>query len=260
MGSDFESLLRARLFEPLGMNAYIAAPPTGIAPTPGHGSNGMPTKPWNMPVDLAGHGGVRATLDDMIRYAQALLGDAGEPVRGILTRTTERIAQTADGPEMAMAWIRVDVASRAVWFHDGGTGGFSSLIGFDAERTRAVVLLSDTSWINVGGLTELALHLFEPGAEPLAKPRTLATPSPALVQSLVGRYVLAGAAVELSEHEGSLVSKSEAGPELHFAYDSYGDFFAREADVLLRPVELDPGLITFEWARLGNRVRAERKP
>ena len=59
----------------------------------GHLPGGQPTSAWTFPVDMAGVGGVRATLDDMVRYAQAQLGQVDAPVAAALVRTQQRSAR-----------------------------------------------------------------------------------------------------------------------------------------------------------------------
>jgi serine-type D-Ala-D-Ala carboxypeptidase/endopeptidase len=54
-GSDFETLLRSRLLSPLGMDdTYIVRRPPSVRAAQGHFSNGKPTGPWGVRVDLAG--------------------------------------------------------------------------------------------------------------------------------------------------------------------------------------------------------------
>jgi serine-type D-Ala-D-Ala carboxypeptidase/endopeptidase len=68
-GRDFETLLRERLLSPLGMNdTFIVMRPSTVQVAEGHLSNGRPTVLWDVRVDLAGAGGVRSTLPDMVRY------------------------------------------------------------------------------------------------------------------------------------------------------------------------------------------------
>src|SRR5690606_30201713 len=63
-GTDFESLLQRRLFAPLGMqHAHVKAKPDDVRVALGHLPNGTVTPGWNFATDLAGVGGVRATLD-----------------------------------------------------------------------------------------------------------------------------------------------------------------------------------------------------
>jgi CubicO group peptidase (beta-lactamase class C family) len=87
-GKDFETLMREKLFTPLGMkDAYIAKPPVGVRAAQGHMSTGAPTSAWDMPVDMAGVGGVRATLPDEIAYVRAHYSrQRRDRARGALTQ------------------------------------------------------------------------------------------------------------------------------------------------------------------------------
>jgi CubicO group peptidase (beta-lactamase class C family) len=76
-GKDYETLLRERLLVPLGMNeTYVAQRPAHVRLAQGHLSTTMPAVPWDFPPDMAGVGGVRATLPDMLRYLEGQLARA----------------------------------------------------------------------------------------------------------------------------------------------------------------------------------------
>ncbi|MET0284890.1 MAG: serine hydrolase domain-containing protein [Polyangiales bacterium] len=260
-GADLEVLLRERLFRPLGMHAFVAQRPAGVHDAQGHLALGIATAPWTFPAKLSGLGGVHATLDDMIRYAEAALGTGDPGVVATIKRTSEIIRQTDDGPAMGMGWIRQQEASHVLLLHDGGTGGFSSIIVIDPESGRAVVALSDTALTNTGGLSELAAHVLFPDEVPLDLPRKLATPNPELLTELQGRYALDELGITLVVRDGSLFMQPEGQPELQLGYDSYGDFYPTTLiDAVLTPVRKDGAPITFDWKQGGGMVRAVRLP
>jgi hypothetical protein len=66
----------------------------------------------------------------------------------------------------------IQAGGRVLHTHDGGTGGFSSVMIFDRPGRRGVVLLSDTSWTPQIGITELGLHLLDMGPAPLRQRET----------------------------------------------------------------------------------------
>jgi serine-type D-Ala-D-Ala carboxypeptidase/endopeptidase len=258
---ELEALLAERLFRPLGMRSFIAQRPSGVNDAAGHLALGIQAEPWTFPPKLAGLGGVHATLDDMIRYADAMLGN-GDPVTvATLARASEVVRQTDDGPAMGMGWIHESVGGHALLLHDGGTGGFSCLIAIERDSGRAVIALSDTSFMNVGGLTELALHVLVPDAVPLDLPRKLATPGAELLNELAGTYALGELTLTIQAREGKLFIQAEAQPELELGYDSYGDFFTRTLiDAVLTPVRSDGAATTFDWKQGGGVARAVRIP
>ena len=164
-GVDLDELFERELFGPLSMTS-IAIGGEVIA---GHDIGGNPVRPWDFTTNLAGVGGLRATLDDMVIWLQAALGEGPETVVAALRQSFTEISAEG-GVSMAWGWIRIPVNDRIVLVHDGGTAGFSSFMAIDPERGVASVVLSDTSLIDQGSLGDLAMHLIDPQL-PLSKPR-----------------------------------------------------------------------------------------
>jgi CubicO group peptidase (beta-lactamase class C family) len=103
-GKDYETLLRERLLAPLGMNdSYIAKRPPHVRLAQGHLGNAVPAVPWDFPIDMAGVGGVRATLPDMVRYLEGELGTRESAIGPALARTQQQIANVG-GHKMGMNW------------------------------------------------------------------------------------------------------------------------------------------------------------
>ncbi|MCD9005085.1 serine hydrolase [Luteimonas sp. XNQY3] len=259
-GQPFEALIDARLFSPLGMQgAYIAQRPDGVRAAAGHLPNGSETPPWTIPGDMAGVGGVRATLDDMVLYVQAQLGHAdvadAAPVLAALQASQQPVSQQSP---MAMHWMIVPLAGRSVLMHEGGTGGFSSLVGFDPAQKRGVVILSDTALTALGGLGSLGVHLLDPSV-PLGKPRKLATPPAALVDGLVGTWRLGtGLQIELARKDDTLTIHPAGQPVFELGYDDAGDFFPVQFDALLSPKRAADGSYSFVWHQGGGAIPATR--
>ena len=261
-GTDYETTARARLFGPLQMtDAYVDNAPAGINELPGHRSTGELTPAWHFTPELAGVGGVRATLDDLVRYAQAELGQGDAATVKLLATTHAAVdlgmPRPAGDPEMAMAWIRVPHNGHTVLAHDGGTGGFVSFVAFDPDAEQAVVLLSDTQLDNVGGLGNLASHLLDPTVA-LEPPRTIATPPASLLAALAGHYQVAGLDVTVSTANGGLIATLADGTVLTFQYDSHGDFFTHDIDAVVTPVTGTDGQQTFELVESGAPLLATR--
>jgi CubicO group peptidase (beta-lactamase class C family) len=258
-GRDFETLLRERLLAPLGMNdSYIAKRPPQVRIAPGHQSNTLPASPWDFAVDMAGVGGVRATLPDMVRYVEAQLGLREAAITPALAKTQAPVATVTGGPPMAINWIIAAVNGRTLHVHDGGTGGFSASVGFDRAGKRGYVLLSDTSLTEVGGFASFGPHLLDPSV-PAGAPRLVATPDPKLIEALVGRYRLqSGLLMELRKKGSALTIQATGQSEFEMGYDSAGDFYALQFDASLRPTRKADGSYTFTWSQLGGAQPAER--
>ncbi len=170
-GSDFETLLHTRVFAPLGMDSsYINGKPDAVKPAVGHTPDTKVTPAWTFPTDFAGVGGVRSTLDDMVRYVQGQFGGAPKPLDADFRLTHAPVANDAKAP-IAMHWMLMPLNGRTFLAHEGGTGGFSSFVAFDPQTKFAVVILSDTALHARGGLGSLGLHLLDANV-PLGKPDT----------------------------------------------------------------------------------------
>lgn len=259
-GKDLETLMREHLFAPLGMNdTYIAKRPPQVRAAPGFQSNTLPTSPWDFPVDMAGVGGVRATLPDMVRYVEAQIGTRTAPISPALAKTQEKVATVPGGPPMAMNWILAPANGKTYTLHDGGTGGFSSSVGFDRASKRGFVLMSDTSLTAMGGFGAFGVHLLDPSVS-IDKPRLVATADAKLIDALVGRYRLSsGLGMELRHKGNALTIQATGQPEFEMGFDSAGDFYPLQFDALLRPKRKSDGAYTFTWFQLGGALEAERQ-
>jgi serine-type D-Ala-D-Ala carboxypeptidase/endopeptidase len=257
-GKDYETLLRERLLVPLGMNeTYVARPPAQVHLAQGHLSTGAPAIPWDFPPDMAGVGGVRATLPDMLRYLEGELATRGSAITPALLRTQDQVASVG-GHRMGMNWNLSTVNGRTRIFHEGGTGGYSSFAGFDRTARRAVVLLSDTALTSVGGLGSLGLHLLDPSS-PVGAPHVVATADARLIDGLVGKYRLQGGlGIALRHKDSGLTIQADGQPEFEMGYDSMGDFYPLKFDAVLRPRRKADGTYTFTWLQLGGASEAER--
>jgi CubicO group peptidase (beta-lactamase class C family) len=106
---------------------------------------------WDLTA-LAGAGAIRSTAADMLVYLQAQLHPDALAKRGTPEARTLPAAITAShaihgeaGPGMhiALNWFHID-ATGAYW-HNGGTGGFSSYAELDPDQDFAVVVLVNRS-------------------------------------------------------------------------------------------------------------------
>ncbi|WP_165069639.1 serine hydrolase domain-containing protein [Marisediminicola senii] len=137
-GTDYATLAEERVLGPLGMaHSYVPTTPAGLrddAPT-GYSVAGRPADAWTLGAD-APAGSARSTLADMIAYTIAQRDGAAPG-----SAATEPMAPAGESGEVGYAWLTTD----GVTWHNGGTGGFTSWVGFDRESDRAVVVLNGTA-------------------------------------------------------------------------------------------------------------------
>jgi serine-type D-Ala-D-Ala carboxypeptidase/endopeptidase len=257
-GKDYETLLRERLLVPLGMSeTYVAHLPSNVRLAQGHLPGGRPAVPWDFHPDMAGVGGVRATLPDMLRYLEGQLGTRESAITPALARTQEQVGSVG-GHRMGMNWNLSTRGGHTRISHEGGTGGYSSFAAVDRAAKRAVVLLSDTALTANGGLGSLGFHLLDPSS-PVGGPHIAATADGKLIDALVGKYRFqSGLGLEL-RHNGSILTiQADGQPEFEMGYDSAGDFYPLKFDAMLRPKRKADGTYSFTWFQGGAALEVER--
>ena len=266
-GMDFESLLDEKLLTPLGMeNTWVANRPDGLRVAAGHLPNGEETAPWTFTRSMGGVGGVRSTLDDMVLYAKAQLGGAQGTIGEAIALAQEPVETAAD-QAMAIQWLLMPIGGRLVHVHDGGTGGFSSVVAVDVEGARAVVVLADTGLAAMGGVNDIAGHLLDPNL-PLAEPRlpverpaVAPVLSPNALREYAGTYpLMPGFDLVVSEQDGVL--HAQATGQGAFPLDPVDDgVFAADAyDIEIEFFRNDAGEVTkLDLRQGGNTLSGERK-
>ncbi|MBI3857474.1 MAG: beta-lactamase family protein [Planctomycetes bacterium] len=142
VGRSYEPLVIEKICRPLGMADTVITlnPDQKRRLAPGHSASGKPASNWDLP-GLAGAGALRSTVNDMLRYLEANLGDSFAEAH--LTR-----ASIGGGRRIGLAWHLTPLAASGptmVW-HNGGTGGYRCYAGFvKSSRTAVVVLGNSTS-------------------------------------------------------------------------------------------------------------------
>lgn len=255
---DLHSLLRERLFEPLSMgNAYVGKAPTNSLAVAGHSPNQAQVSAWNFAPALAGVGGVRASLEDMIHYMQAQIGQRESEISAAIVLTQQATSEV-DGQRLGMGWMLSAIHGQDVYLHEGGTGGFSAFAAFTADHQRAVVVLADTALTSLGGLGSLGGHLLD-SRVPLAKPRIAQAAPAGLLAALVGDYELAsGLGMRLRTDVDGLQIQASGQSAFRMGYDSAGDFYPVQFDAVLRPQQQPDGSYAFVWLQGGGAIPAQR--
>jgi CubicO group peptidase (beta-lactamase class C family) len=162
-GTDFESLMVARICRPLHMDS------TCINPTPqlktrlamGHDKTGNPSPPWNLQV-YAPVGAVHSTANDLLKYVSAQAGLAPSVLAAAMEKT--HVIRHTDSRglveipgfgtfgQTAMDWTdrgAFQPPSMQLLGHAGGAGSYHAWVGFDMKQHRGVVVLSTANDLSV---------------------------------------------------------------------------------------------------------------
>jgi CubicO group peptidase (beta-lactamase class C family) len=149
-GIPYDSLCRRQLFQPLGMRntrVHYDSLTQAYAAT-GSSRFGFNAKPWRFK-GMAPAGAIKSTLPDMLQFLRSCLGDADSSLAAAQALAQEihfRDAAPAT-PHMGLGWLIGPHTTRGepVIWHNGGTGGFRSFIGFLPDQAVGVVLLANAS-------------------------------------------------------------------------------------------------------------------
>jgi CubicO group peptidase (beta-lactamase class C family) len=141
-GTTYAELVATRIAQPLGLTGlYVPASSRELRPNSLTGSTrrGTPRPPWTGAA-LGPAGGVRATIRDLGRFADALLTGTAPGIRAL-----DPLEPFGKGAKIGAAWITVDHQGQPVTWHNGGTGGFRSWLGLDRRAGSAVAILTASS-------------------------------------------------------------------------------------------------------------------
>lgn len=187
-GVSYEALVRKHVIDPLGMSD------TRVTFTPsmrdrlalGHDENGAVASNWDIP-GLAGAGALRSTVNDMLRYLQANVDPSHSSLAAAIEMAHAKRHDT-DNPNLSLglAWhiLRTPQGSTITW-HNGGTGGYRTFIGFDPARHAGVVVLSNSAT----SVDDIGLHFVDPRVPLAPAPVKVAHTEIALAPAVLDRYV-----------------------------------------------------------------------
>lgn len=170
-GMDYDTLFQTRVAKPLGIRS------TGIALSSrmkrhlaiGHNDRGEPVPNWDIPT-LAGAGALRSTANDLLTFLAEVLGYEGSPFSAMESELLVRRRVAHAGLEKTLGWyVSRSPGGREIVWHNGGTGGYRSFIGYDPSSHVGVVVLSNTS--TADGVDDIGQHLLDPLAPLVEAPR-----------------------------------------------------------------------------------------
>ena len=273
-GMDYESLLRERVFRPLGMNS------TGASLTPALKSRLStphtsvfrlaPTSPWDFTEAFAGAGALRSTANDLLTFLAANLGYTRTPLSGAMARMVAVRRDATDSFKIGLAWrLEPQKDGMEIVWHGGASYGSRTFTGFDPKSRAGVVVLSNYN--SGSGIDDIGRHVLNPNAQ--IDNGTVVKPSERLVSSIpsrllnayAGRYRFANNDIWTVRRDGGrFFIKKPAEPEFEvFPEGDFekgnDDFFSKTADALFtfdfdKESPVLASQLTFRWAFLEPRV------
>ena len=253
-------LLHDQITGPLSMHdtAIALTPEMQTRFIPGYDGNGRPAHAWDLDA-LAGAGGIRSTATDMLTYLQAQLHPDQLPASAIAAPHGNTLAaaireshvihaEVGGGMHIALNWFRID-ATGSYW-HNGGTGGYSSYALFNPEKDYGVVVLYNAGPGPDSFADKLGAHIEERltglPAETLARefPATVDVDAKAL-DGYVGDYQLAPNFILTVTRDGTRMMTQATGQgKVEIFPESQTEFFTKAMVASITFVVDDQGRAT----------------
>jgi D-alanyl-D-alanine-carboxypeptidase/D-alanyl-D-alanine-endopeptidase len=238
-GMSYEALVRSRICDPLGMadTRVTLTPEVNARLAVGHNAAVAVTSSWDFPATLAGAGALRSTANDMLMFLAANLGYTNTPLAQAMADEVS-IRRPAGAPDMQIAYgwhVQTKDGSSIIW-HNGGTGGYRSYLGYDPKARAGVVVLTNLS--TDAGVDDIGRHLLNASYPLLNIPPPVEhkqiTLDPKIFDRYVGMYQVApGATMTMSRDGDRFYSQITGQPKLEVLAESDRKFFLKAVDAQL---------------------------
>lgn len=143
--ADYAALLRQYVTEPLAMSRTFAEVPLAweYSLVKGHDPSGHITPNWDMGA-LAGAGTIKSTASDLATWLQANM-NASAPTHAQWKLCQSPTFTVNENLSLGLGWHIVKKGEVEFYWHNGGTGGYTSFVAFDPASETGAVVLSNVS-------------------------------------------------------------------------------------------------------------------
>ncbi len=258
-GKSYEALLADVVTGPLGLTQTSVqlsqAQQQRFAQ--GYDADGNPAEAWNFDV-LVGAGGIRSTGSDMVDFLRANMHQKGELADAIgLTQKPRVQAHGEVEGHMGLGWI---IRPDGVVWHNGGTGGFHSFIGFSPQDDVGVVVLANAETPAVDKLGPAVLDVLRGKPAALDLPHVVDV-APAVLKTYVGTYAFSPQfKVAVTYENGRLFVQATNQPKFGIYPESPTKFFLRAVDAEVDFEKDDSGkVVALVLHQAGHTSRGVRE-
>ena len=237
--TTYEKLLTSQVLLPLKMTDSVITltPDQSARLAAPFAEGGVAAKNWNLGI-LAGAGGIRSTVADMLKYIAAMIDPPANKL-GEAINLSWKIHQTPieQGDfAMGLGWhVAHDGQTR---WHNGGTGGYHSIVLANRDNRTGVVVLSNTA---SGEIDALGEDLMRALAGMKVSPRKFEK-SPHVDAKIAARYVGSYRMspefeLTITQDEGGLTVQATNQPAFRLYPRSDTEWFLRvvEATITFKP-------------------------
>lgn len=237
-GMSYEAMVRSRICEPLGLKdtRVTLTPEMKARLAVGHSGGAAAVENWDIPT-LAGAGALRSTANDMLTFLAANLGFVQTPLAEDMAEEVSIRRPTAvPDTQIAYAWHIQTKDGKSIIWHNGGTGGYRTYMGFDPKARVGVVVLANIS--RPEGEDDIGRHLLD-ASYPLRKVDAPAehqeiTLDPKTFDRYAGKYQLGPNAIITMSRDGDKFYTQLTGqPKIEVFAETERKFFLKVVDAQL---------------------------
>ena len=136
-GKSLNELMKEYIFTPLDMRQSSLSDSSELPRATGY-MTGKPAPYWKFE-SLAGAGAIKSTASDMTRYLVACLGKSSNTdFNSAIELATKTSLQISNSLSIGMAWHVMTSRTPNIFWHNGGTYGFSTFIAFEPTSQTAI--------------------------------------------------------------------------------------------------------------------------
>jgi D-alanyl-D-alanine-carboxypeptidase/D-alanyl-D-alanine-endopeptidase len=239
--SSYADALTRRVLNPLRLQETAFAPGANAA-TPRVA--GKPVSAWAFDDALAGAGALWGSVADLARLVQVHLGTQEHTLLHDLAKDREIVVPQAGKFAVTTVWHVAGGATQPIYWHNGGTAGFHSFVGWRPDQQRGIAILvsgdADPTAIGLQSLGHVASD----------------SSAPRIDESILGDYQLSPQfVIAVKRIDGTLVAQATGqSPLAIHAIDTewYG---IGDVDASLRFVREAGRVVGIELVQ-GGRVQA----
>lgn len=142
----YEQMVQQFIAQPIGMmdTRIDIRQQDSVRYAKGYTEDGSYHFPRNLPPIYQGAGGLRATADDMLKYAKAQWDAPNKKLEKAIQLTHDTTFSDKNF-HIGMAWVLLKYGNLDVIFHNGATGGFRSYLGVAPDKQLAVIVLVNST-------------------------------------------------------------------------------------------------------------------
>lgn len=240
--TSYEDLIKKRIAESLGMkNTTITLMPELKARlAPGHNAQGNAVPNWDFRV-IAPAGAIRSDVQDVATFVSAAMNVKNSPLADVFAQMYAPRTETGTANvKVALGWHVLQNGADEIIWHNGGTGGYHSFIGFIKSKKRGVVVLTNSSQ----SIDDIGLRIL---THNLTTNKTLKSVevAPEVFDKYAGEYQLAPTFVITVSREGkNFYAQATNQPRFEIFAASETEFFLKQVEAKIRFVKNEKGEVT----------------